>query len=223
MATVRDVKLRSCGRIGVEGDRDAKAFLDRKDRFDKAKAVQPQTVQRGIGCDLGRVDQGLRGQNARSPAIPLASRRMAYPLSGRGRVFSIAATRAASRGKRRRAFCISTWVSIFTAGYPSRTRPAGALVKILVAAAADHVIADKDVVIDAALPAHHHPVANAGRPGHADLTAEQTIAADLDVVADVDKVIQLGARADGGVADGAFVDAGIGADFHIIPDGYSAQ
>src|SRR5690606_6751867 len=40
---------------------------------------------------------------------------------------------------------------------------------------------------------------------------------------DMDQVIQLGARADHRIADRSAVDAGIRADFHIIPDGYGAK
>ena len=73
------------------------------------------------------------------------------------------------------------------------------------------------------MPAQDHPVADAGRPGDADLPAQQAVAPDGHVVADVHEVIQLGAVADHGIADGAPVDAGIGADLDIIADGDRAK
>ena len=48
--------------------------------------------------------------------------------------------------------------------------PLGRIGENLGAATGDHIIADKDVVIDATLAAHHHAVANLGRPGNANLT-----------------------------------------------------
>ena len=87
----------------------------------------------------------------------------------------------------------------------------------------DHIIADKNVVVDPALPRQHHPVADPGRARNADLPAQQAIATDLDVVADMDQVIHLRPRPDQRIPDRAAVDADIRADFHVIPYGYSTK
>ena len=87
----------------------------------------------------------------------------------------------------------------------------------------DYIVADKNVVVHPALPAQHHPIPDPGRSGNTNLPAQKAIPPDLNVVADVDEVIQLGPRSDQRIAHRAPVDAHVRADFHIIPDCYGPK
>src|SRR5262249_37837132 len=74
-----------------------------------------------------------------------------------------------------------------------------------------------------ALTSDHDEIVKPGAPGDADLTCEDTTAANHDVVPDLDQIINYRARTDHGVVSGAAVDRRIGADIDIVPDQHTPQ
>src|SRR5674476_443715 len=78
--------------------------------------------------------------------------------------------------------------------------------------------ADRDVVIDAGARAQHDKVFERRTAGNARLRHQNAVPADADIVAYLHQVVDLGALADHGVANGAAVDGGGGADFDIVLD-----
>src|SRR3989304_10283164 len=105
------------------------------------------------------------------------------------------------------------------AGEPESVWPAG------VAAAGEpalggnaHAVADLAVPGHAGLPGENHVVADFGAARQAHLGAEQGVLADRRGVADLDEVVNLGAAADAGFADGGAVNGGAGLDFDVVFD-----
>jgi hypothetical protein len=66
------------------------------------------------------------------------------------------------------------------------------------------------------LTANHNIFAKSARPGKTRLGGNHGVLPDFAVVADVNEIIQLYAGGDPGVCEGASIDGGVGADFHVI-------
>src|SRR3989338_2524459 len=81
-----------------------------------------------------------------------------------------------------------------------------------------HAVADLAVPGHAGLPGENHVVADFGAARQAHLGAEQGVLADRRGVADLDEVVNLGAAADAGFADGGAVNGGAGLDFDVVFD-----
>ncbi len=60
-------------------------------------------------------------------------------------------------------------------------------------------------------------------PDMPDLRHQHAIAADLNVVPDLDQIVDHGAGADDGIRAGTAVERGVGANFHIVADDDAAQ
>lgn len=90
-------------------------------------------------------------------------------------------------------------------------------------ASEDSVVTDGDMAIHAGLSGHDDVVADFGAAGDADLRAEEIVLADLDIMSQMAKVIDLGAAADDGVIHRTVVDGGAGADLDVISDDSAAQ
>ena len=86
-----------------------------------------------------------------------------------------------------------------------------------------HAVADRDVVGDADLPGEEAVAAHARGPGNAGLGRRDGVLADLHVVADLDQVVELHAAADDRRVGFGAVDAGVGADFDVVLDDDVAQ
>lgn len=85
------------------------------------------------------------------------------------------------------------------------------------------IVTDGDMAIHAGLSGHDDVVADFGAAGDADLRAEEIVLADLDIMSQVTKVIDLGAAADDGVIHRTVVDGGAGTDLDVISDDSAAQ
>lgn len=90
-------------------------------------------------------------------------------------------------------------------------------------ASEDGIVTDGDMAIHAGLSGHDDVVANFGASGDADLRAEEIVLADLDIVSQMTKVIDLGAAADDGVIHRTVVDGGAGTDLDVISDDSAAE
>lgn len=90
-------------------------------------------------------------------------------------------------------------------------------------ASEDSIVTDGDMTIHAGLSGHDDVIADLGASGDADLRAEEIVLADLDIVSQMAKVIDLGAAADDGVIHRTVVDGGAGADLDVISDDSAAQ
>src|SRR5690606_1237983 len=75
-----------------------------------------------------------------------------------------------------------------------------------------------DVASRAGLTAHHHEVTELRRASNRHLRNQNAIAADDDVVPDLDEIINFRTRPDAGILKGAAVDGGIGPDLDIVSD-----
>src|SRR6266851_5975427 len=83
--------------------------------------------------------------------------------------------------------------------------------------------ADRQMVGDADLTAHHDAVADRCAAGDADLAADDAAAAEPHVVADMHEVIEHAAGADHRIAGGAAVNRAIGADLDAVLDDDAAE
>lgn len=90
-------------------------------------------------------------------------------------------------------------------------------------ASEDGIVTNGDMAIHASLSGHDDVIADLGAAGDADLRAEEIVLADLDIVSQMAKVIDLGAAADDGVIHRTVVDGGAGADLDVISDDSAAQ
>ena len=90
-------------------------------------------------------------------------------------------------------------------------------------ASEDGIVTDGDMAIHAGLSGHDDVVADFGAAGDADLRAEEIVLADLDIMSQVTKVIDLGAAADDGVIHRTVVDGGAGSDLDVISDDSAAE
>ena len=90
-------------------------------------------------------------------------------------------------------------------------------------ASEDSVVTDGDMAIHAGLSGHDDVVTDFGAAGDADLRAEEIVLADLDIMSQVAKVIDLGAAADDGVIHRTVVNGGAGADLDVISDDSAAE
>ena len=90
-------------------------------------------------------------------------------------------------------------------------------------ASEDSVVTDGDMSIHAGLSGHDDVVADLGAAGDADLRAEEIVLADLDIMSQMAKVIDLGAAADDGVIHRTVVDGGAGADLDVVSDDSTAE
>lgn len=88
---------------------------------------------------------------------------------------------------------------------------------------------DMHVVGDAQMPEHHGPAADGAAradvraTGNAHAAREGGVRADAHVVGDLDEVVELDAVFDHRIEQGATVNAGVGADFHVVTDAYRAE
>jgi len=82
----------------------------------------------------------------------------------------------------------------------------------------DRSIADFDVVGDSNTSTEHYAVANGHAAGKPYLSAEQTIRANLDIVANQDMIIDLGAGTNSGWLQCTSVNRRERAHFHIVAD-----
>ena len=80
----------------------------------------------------------------------------------------------------------------------------------------DDVVADGEVAGGGGLASEDAVVADFGGAGETGLAADHVVGAELGGVADEDEIVDLGAAADAGLADGGAVDAGIGLDFDVV-------
>src|SRR5262245_41847995 len=76
--------------------------------------------------------------------------------------------------------------------------------------------ADRHVVRKPNLSGQDDAILNDDTAGDAALRDDDAVAADPHIVADLHQVVDLGAFADHGVAIGAAIDGGPGADLHIV-------
>lgn len=90
-------------------------------------------------------------------------------------------------------------------------------------ASKDSVVTDGDMSIHAGLSGHDDVIADLGAAGDADLRAEEIVLADLDIMSQMAKIIDLGAAADDGVIHRTVVDGGAGADLDVISDDSAAE
>lgn len=90
-------------------------------------------------------------------------------------------------------------------------------------ASEDSVVTDGDMAIHTGLSGHDDVITDLGAAGDADLRAEEIVLADLDIVSQMAKVIDLGAAADDGVIHRTVVDGGAGADLDVISDDSAAE
>ena len=86
-----------------------------------------------------------------------------------------------------------------------------------------HAVADRNVVGDADLPGEEAVAAHARGSGNSGLRRGDGVLADLHVVSDLDQVVELHAAADDGRVGLRAVDAGVGADLHVVLDDDVAQ
>ena len=78
--------------------------------------------------------------------------------------------------------------------------------------------ADRDMIGDADLAAHHDEISHLRAAGYAGLRGDHAVPPDADVVRDLHEIVDLGALADDRVAGRAAVDRGVGADLHVVLD-----
>lgn len=90
-------------------------------------------------------------------------------------------------------------------------------------ASEDSIVTDGDMTIHAGLSGHDDVIADLGAAGDADLRAEEIVLADLDIMSQMTKIIDLGAAADDGVIHRTVVDGGAGADLDVISDDSAAE
>src|SRR6202043_1161651 len=86
-------------------------------------------------------------------------------------------------------------------------------------AASKHgTVADREMVADAHLPAHHDVIPDIDAAGYAGLRDDHAVPPDAAVVSDLHQVVDLGALADDGIPGRAAIDRRIGADLHVVLD-----
>lgn len=90
-------------------------------------------------------------------------------------------------------------------------------------ASEDSIVTDGDMAIHAGLSGHDDVIADLGAAGDTDLRAEEIVLADLDIMSQMAKVIDLGAAADDGVIHRTVVDGGAGADLDVVSDDSAAK
>ena len=109
------------------------------------------------------------------------------------------------------------------AGVPTHLLAGGNVVHDAAAGRDHRAGPDRDVVGNADPSAHHHVVSDRAAARNAGMRGKHAMPADLDVVRDLDEVVDLGPLPDHGVADGAAVDGGIGADLDVVLDDDAAD
>src|SRR5665213_483242 len=82
---------------------------------------------------------------------------------------------------------------------------------------------DRRMIGNGHLPAHDNKIADRTTSRDTHLGDQHHMAADLNIVADLNQVIDLGAFADHGIAQGAAVDGGGGADLDVILDNHPPE
>lgn len=87
----------------------------------------------------------------------------------------------------------------------------------------DGIVTDGDMAIHTSLSGHDDVIADLGAAGDADLRAEEIVLADLDIMSQMAKVIDLGAAADDGVIHRTVVDGGAGTDLDVVSDDSAAE
>lgn len=90
-------------------------------------------------------------------------------------------------------------------------------------ASEDSVVTDGDMAIHAGLSGHDDMIPDLGAAGDANLRAEEIVLADLDIMSQMAKIIDLGAAADDGVIHRTVVDGGAGTDLDVVSDDSAAE
>src|SRR5262245_64966022 len=80
---------------------------------------------------------------------------------------------------------------------------------------------DFDVANHAGLTAHHHKVFKFSRARDADMTGNDAMPPNHDVVPDLHQIINFRAFADNRVVEGPAIDAAVGADLHVVLDDHA--
>src|SRR5215831_20030867 len=78
--------------------------------------------------------------------------------------------------------------------------------------------ANGHVIVDPGACAEHHEIFQHRAPGNPGLSYQQAVAANRDIVANLDEIVDLGPFANHGVLDGSAIDGAVGADFHVVLD-----
>ena len=78
--------------------------------------------------------------------------------------------------------------------------------------------ADRHVIAYPDAAAQRHEISKRRTSGDSGLRHNDAMPANADIVADLDQIVDLGALADHGIADGATVDRGAGADLDVVLD-----
>ena len=86
-----------------------------------------------------------------------------------------------------------------------------------------HTIGDAHVADHAGAATEGAAFADARAAGHAGEGGHRSPPADSHVVGDLDQVVELHAVLDHGIAERAAVDAGVGADLHVVADAHGPQ
>src|SRR5260221_12731216 len=86
-----------------------------------------------------------------------------------------------------------------------------------------HIIADVQVADDTDRSGDHAARADPGTARNAHAGGDHRVGTDVDVVADLDLVIELGSRLDDGIADGTAIDRRIGTYLDIAADAHAAE
>jgi hypothetical protein len=81
-------------------------------------------------------------------------------------------------------------------------------------------VADFEMIDDAYLAGQGDASADPSAPGDAHLGGDDAVLTDYDVVSDLHEIIELGAPADHGAAEGGTVYGGIGADLYVVMNFY---
>ncbi len=86
-----------------------------------------------------------------------------------------------------------------------------------------HIIADVQVASEHHRTGDHAAGTDAGAARYAAAGRDDGVRTDLDVVRDLNLVIELDPVADDRIVDGAAIDGGVGADFHVSADPHPAE
>src|SRR5665213_3080472 len=101
----------------------------------------------------------------------------------------------------------------------SRETPAGGNVGVDVAGGGKlRALADRHVIAHPDAATQRHEISKRRTSGDSGLRHNDAMPANANIVADLDQIVDLGALADHGIADGATVDRGAGADLDVVLD-----
>jgi len=84
-------------------------------------------------------------------------------------------------------------------------------------------IADADMIDKSNLASNHDTISERTAPGNSNLSDDNAMPSDRDVVRDVNEIVDLGALSDHRIAARATVDRRAGTNFNIILNNHSAN